>query len=841
MSLALNVDSLKVDLVVIQNACSEKEDSNSETASSKLVKECSLNSKTKDVHAIKYKMSKAKERCMTYFRSLHSHLQVLSNTDLKGTHIEHGFRREFMSIFGQDVDTFTRTMLLNVDQLQKQLDKDEFQEDGSMAAFWVVNNQFQKFINSKFTLDYDSQMTDTYFVEYTGLEVQHFRDTLLQNLGNVKKSVAERTRHQRQYERRVNKRQMQTQESKIDTGKALDADLVDTESIRTDSTVQDDSSRSGNDTDADDADIRPIYDEEPMAEVQLTAECNIFAIGQQHTEQPEIIVEGRVDQYPETCQVKSPMLDSSPDNQTTEYSKQSLESENILLKETVAQFQKDFSRMEAHCIALELKYQNQSLKSGQHGQILNETSNKAKIEKEIDVLETMNIELEHSVATLRKENETLKQHYKDLYDSIKITRSKTTEQTTSLLANNAELKAQIQEKVFAIAALKNDLRKLKGNSVDTKFDKTSVLGKPVLPSLRNQSVVRQPNAFKSARAQMSKQRYKKGYRNSTTSVPTSDENSIHSEDRNNTLGSNNQIWSVPVSKSSRVTITAVPKADHSKSYTSFSDSNALFVLHVLSVSFIANHETFAVYEKTSPRSDLRWKPTGRIFKSVGLRWIPTGKLFDSCTSKVDSEPPHGSNVDIPHIHECKQTLDENIRYGWLKRMYLKETLSSGFHDDDTDNVSVTTVFQASIPMSIDVKSFGLLLLLAVFLVCVKPQQQILAIDWSFGCWEGIGMGRGGGWVKGVRLVSRAVEVIEKPTHGLFFMDAFGDEAFQRVSDIHKVEAETLLGYKLMASNVKTTKNKRFMVLMSRIIDEHPDKHKILNKRVKLESLGYTDI
>ncbi|GJT37934.1 hypothetical protein Tco_0937799 [Tanacetum coccineum] len=112
---ALNVDSLKVDLVVIQNTCSEKEDSNSETASSKLVKECSLNSETKDVHAIKYKMSKAKERCMTYFRSLHSHLQVLSNTDLKGTHIEHGFRREFMSIFGQDVDTFTRTMLLKLE------------------------------------------------------------------------------------------------------------------------------------------------------------------------------------------------------------------------------------------------------------------------------------------------------------------------------------------------------------------------------------------------------------------------------------------------------------------------------------------------------------------------------------------------------------------------------------------------------------------------------------------------------------------------------------------------------------------------------------------------------
>ncbi|GKC82825.1 hypothetical protein Tco_1138542 [Tanacetum coccineum] len=135
----------------------------------------------------------------------------------------------------------------------------------------------------------------------------------------------------------------------------------------------------------------------------------------------------------------------------------------------------------------------------QHGQILNEASNKAKSKKEIDAYETINIELKHSVTTLLKENETLKKHYKDLHDSIKITRSKTIEQTTSLLANNADLKAQIQEKVFAIAALNNELRKLKGNSVDTKFAKTSVLGKPVLQPLRNQSVVRQPNALRSER------------------------------------------------------------------------------------------------------------------------------------------------------------------------------------------------------------------------------------------------------------------------------------------------------------------------------------------------------
>ncbi|GKB30014.1 hypothetical protein Tco_0869415 [Tanacetum coccineum] len=171
-----------------------------------------------------------------------------------------------------------------------------------MAAFWVINRQFQKFIDSQFMLDYDSQMANKYFAEYTGIKVKQFRETLLQHMSNVKKSVAERTRHQ-----------SGTKSGKHDT-----------------------SSKSGNDADNDDAEIRPIYDEEPMAEVQLTAECNIFATRQQHTEQPEIINECRVDQYTEECQVINPLLDSSHDNQTTKYSKQFLESENILLKTTVA-------------------------------------------------------------------------------------------------------------------------------------------------------------------------------------------------------------------------------------------------------------------------------------------------------------------------------------------------------------------------------------------------------------------------------------------------------------------------------------------------------------------------
>nr|GEV59392.1 ribonuclease H-like domain-containing protein [Tanacetum cinerariifolium] len=402
------------------------------------------------------------------------------------------------------------------------------------------------------------------------------------------------------------------QESKIDTGKAIDDDLVVTECSGIESEVQDDNSMSGNDTDADDAYIRPIYDEEPMAEV---------------------------DYYSEQCQVKSTMPDSSPDNQTTNYSKQSLESENILLKKTVAQFQKDFSRMEAHCIGLELKYQNQALKLGQHGQILNETSNKDKIEKEIDVLETMNIELEHSVAKLRKENETLKKHYKDLYDYIKITRSKTIEQITSLLANNAELKAQIQRRESVFAKPDHMLASSESRNSSKnmpRFSSNDMVHNHYLDEARKKT--------------------KETDRNSKTSVMPSVRFRSIDDGSKPKPRSNNQISrSLPEvnphamiqSQKTRNSNKPVDEKSHTQK-----PGRQIFTRYRFSPN-----KTSAVYEKTSPRSDVRWKPTGRIFKSVGLRWIPTGKLFDSCASKVNSEPTHGSNVDIPNIHECEQTLD----------------------------------------------------------------------------------------------------------------------------------------------------------------------------------------
>ncbi|GJV72596.1 hypothetical protein Tco_1492591 [Tanacetum coccineum] len=50
----------------------------------------------------------------------------------------------------------------------------------------------------------------------------------------------------------------------------------------------------------------------------------------------------------------------------------------------------------------------------------------------------------------RAENAKIKQHYKELYDSIKITRAKHIEQTTALTTENENLKAQIQTKMKSV-------------------------------------------------------------------------------------------------------------------------------------------------------------------------------------------------------------------------------------------------------------------------------------------------------------------------------------------------------------------------------------------------------
>nr|GEU42139.1 hypothetical protein [Tanacetum cinerariifolium] len=84
-----------------------------------------------------------------------------------------------------------------------------------------------------------------------------------------------------------------------------------------------------------------------------------------------------------------------------------------------------------------------------------------------------------------------------------------------------------------------------------------------------------------------------------------------------------------------------------------------------------------------------------------------------------------------------------------------------------------------------------------------------------------------------KILPSANGVIEHPEYGMFFIDVFGDEAFQIMSDIPKVYIETLLTYLVMASNISSPANQKFCLELRRLIESYPDQEK-----VKLESVGY---
>ncbi|GJX94133.1 hypothetical protein Tco_0348719 [Tanacetum coccineum] len=450
-------------------------------------------------------------------------------------------------------ETFTSTMFLNMDQL----DKDEFQEDRSMTAFWVFNS-------------------------------------------SVKKSIAERTRHQRQYDRRVNKRQMQKQENKVDTGKALDVGLVVTKSSGSESEVQDESSKSGNDTNADDADIRPVYDEEPMAEEKVFT----------------------------TLPLKNKLRKLTGSSVDTKFAKPS-----ILGKPHLKPLRNQ-----------SVVRQPTAFKS-KGPQFL-----KSRVAFQVDVKNDLSKPvIPHYWPKVRESAFAKPPHVIASSESRNSSKNMSSSNQKKYLSSNDML-----HNYYLVEARKKTQDK-------NKNSKTSVIPSAKLKHTSNGSKPK--------------------------------------------LRSTNQItrnW--PASKSSCVTITAVHIANHSRNSRSFSDSKHFVCLTCQKCIFNVSHDacitkllkevnshakkqshktrnknkpveqkshtqklewwistgqkfspnkTYAVYEKTtSPRSCLRWKPKGIIFKTVGLRWIPTRKIVETCINTNDSAIPLGKKTCTPNTVIC---------------------------------------------------------------------------------------------------------------------------------------------------------------------------------------------
>ncbi|GJR31814.1 hypothetical protein Tco_1108046 [Tanacetum coccineum] len=661
----------------------------------------------------------AKQRhsiCMTWFEQLETHLHDLYL--LNSPYAVDAFKPAFRSFFGEEHQTFKLKMFHNLDQLRLQLERENLHGVNAKTCLQALRTQFKEFLASKGVnaTDLLNQGWQQDFEDFTRCEPSAYRRELLENLDTLEavihrvvntygvlrmkenevnalkengSQLHDEILHEHQIKSSV---KMQSQDIQINPVQAMDDSLIQSE---------------------------PNYDTH-LLETTIDSNTTPTSTNMCHRG-------GEIDQ---NALLNAELL-KTKDMDLPEFR------EFFVINDLKAQLQANIT------LICDLKKQIKSVK---------EASNEAKVKNDIDT-------------------------YKELFDSIKKTKVQNKDNSESLISQvnqksveNADLKAQFQEKVFANAALKNELRKIKGNSMDTKFAKASILGKPPLQPSRNHLVVRQPNAFTSERPRMSRPRfasqvdekndlsktvtphYLPKVRESAAAKPHQVNAPNYSRNSHKeSYGSNDMVHayfledarkmtqdktripnhrdmastrahctpnactpkprniyrSSPVSKCSGGMSNGEPLVDHSRNSSFFLDSKKFICSICHKYIFNTNHDdcitkilnkvnsrakvqspkirnnnpvepknhthkpgrqngigqrfslnkSSAVHEKPhTPRSCLRWKPTGRIFKTVSLRWIPTGKVFIDSTTKVDSEPPNGSNDDITNPYECNQTL-----------------------------------------------------------------------------------------------------------------------------------------------------------------------------------------
>ncbi|GJU36547.1 hypothetical protein Tco_1184901 [Tanacetum coccineum] len=169
----------------------------------------------------------------------------------------------------------------------------------------------------------------------------------------------------------------------------------------------------------------------------------------------------------------------------------------------------------------------------------------------------------------RAENAKIKQHYKELYDSIKITRAKHIEHTTALTTENGNLKAQIQTKM---------------KSVTKDHVKPTVLAPETLREIVEEAKVERPLDSSSSKR----------------TVINLNSDSVCQTCNKCLISANHDMCVVDYLQS----VKAPPSIHNS-------------------------HNVVRKVKQVWKPKQVRqvWKPTGKVLTSVGHQWRPTGRIF----------------------------------------------------------------------------------------------------------------------------------------------------------------------------------------------------------------------
>ncbi|GKC02524.1 hypothetical protein Tco_0994134 [Tanacetum coccineum] len=203
---------------------------------------------------------------MYWLEQLEIHLRdiYLDNS----SHAIDAFKPAFHTFFGEEHETFRFKMFYNLDQLRLQLERENLHEVNAMTCLEALRTQ---------NLD---RLEWAIFRAVIAYGILCMKEDEVNALKQTEKSLNKTIPHEHEIDKsfKLQPKDVQMQEGKVDmesSGTMLDE--------------QDTSSMSRNDADTEDAVIRPVNDQVPLVEVQLTVQHDTLVNEQQHSVQSKPI------------------------------------------------------------------------------------------------------------------------------------------------------------------------------------------------------------------------------------------------------------------------------------------------------------------------------------------------------------------------------------------------------------------------------------------------------------------------------------------------------------------------------------------------------------------------
>ncbi|GJV66826.1 hypothetical protein Tco_1482335, partial [Tanacetum coccineum] len=418
-----------------------------------------------------------------------------------------------------------------------------------------------------------------------------------------------------------------------------------------------------------------------------------------------------------------------------------LNKKDFIEKETYDKLFRSFTTLEKHCISLEVETQlnheifqrdnsvsNQSaLNFDQYFKLnelkaqsqdkdtvikklkeriksLSENMNEDKVKKDIEEIETINIELDHTVSKLIAKNEHLKQTYKQLYDSIKPTRIRSKEQCDALVNqvnqksveisnlnglyhHGPKLKNNREAHVHYIRITKENADSLcdvveqarTSNPLDNALAYACMYTKQIQELLVYVSDTCPSSPLKSKKlvavTPMNKARKVTFAKTSTTS----DNNTQIQVDVHQTQTTSKPLVPSTNEKCSTNASRSKPQSE-TKNHRimqplSSNQKSQKIEAHTRNAKPSLTKEDMNDRAKAKAVKSIKmkeWKPTGKMFKNVGYKWVPTGRTFTIVGTKCPLTRFTSTKI-VPPRKPVKSTVITNIKPSSASQWRPKET------------------------------------------------------------------------------------------------------------------------------------------------------------------------